>query len=151
MAKAVLHKDNPEEILSALRKLKGKIIPVERSNIYLIKKSTAGLLPVFKEKDPELESKVTAYMEEGIIDWIFEEKRVVIIEDLETVGGDKQKTDERNLVVIPLYIKSNKRGLFVLYTSKPKHEFTPHDLESLEQLSGIGVDMIGKYKASIKN
>ena len=150
MAKAVLHKDNPEEILSALRKLKGNIIPVERSNIYVLKKSSADLLPVFKDKDQVLEDKISAYMEEGIIDWIFEEKRVVIIEDLETVGGDKQNIDERNLVVIPLNLKSDRRGLFVLYTSKPKHEFTTHDLESLELFSEIGLDLIGKHKSNIK-
>lgn len=150
MNKAVQQKDNPKEILSALSNLKGNLIPVERSNIYLLKKSTTRLLPVFKNKDSVLEAKLTAYMEEGIIDWIFEENRVVIIEDLDTVGGDKQKTDERNLIVIPLYLKSDKRGLFVLYTSKPKHEFTPQDIESLEKLSNIGIDMIVKNKANIK-
>ncbi|MCH8285969.1 GAF domain-containing protein [candidate division KSB1 bacterium] len=150
MTKAVQQKDNPKEILSALRNLEGNLIPVERSNIYLLKKNTTGLSPVFEDKDSGLESKLTAYIEEGIIDWIFEENRVVIIEDLDTVGGDKQKTDERNLIIIPLYLKSDDRGLFVLYTSKPKHEFTPHDIESLEKLSDIGIDMIGKNKANIK-
>ena len=145
MDKAVSNKDNPKEILSALRKIEGNKIPVERSNVFILKKDSSKPLPIFEDKDSVLRSKITAYMEEGIIDWIFEENRVVIIEDLETVGGDKQKSDERNLIVVPLNIMTGRRGLFVLYTSKPKHEFTPHDIELMEKLSAIGTDMINNY------
>ena len=91
MTKAVQQKDNPKEIFSALRNLEGNLIPVERSNIYLLKKNTTRLSPVFEDKGSGLESKLTAYIEEGIIDWIFEENRVVWVNRVKMVDQSKEK------------------------------------------------------------
>ena len=144
MAKTVRFKSTPGEILAALREIAGKIIPVEECNIFLFEKKTNTVSTITESDGQALMQKVSGYLEEGIIDWVFDEGRAVIIEDFETIGGEQKS--EKNVVFVPLLLHGNERGMFVLYTPKPKHEFTHQDLELLMLLTEQGSVAVENYR-----
>ncbi|KPK90156.1 hypothetical protein AMJ80_08810 [bacterium SM23_31] len=124
------------KIISALQEYAKKIIPFEESDIYLIDRNTGKISSVSKRTGQKMKQKISGFLEEGIIDWIIEEKRAVVIEDFETISGESRQGQERNFVIIPLIFRGKEYAVFVLYTSKPKQEFTNQELELLTLLAG---------------
>lgn len=145
MAKARRLSHKPREILSALQKYAGKIIPFEESDIFLINRNTGRVSSVSKSAGKNLEQKISGFLEEGIIDWVIEEKRAVVIEDFETIGGKSSYEQERNFVLVPLIFRGKEYSIFALYTSKPKQEFTNQDLELLTLLADREATAIENY------
>ena len=51
---------------------------------------------------------------------------------IETIYNETQNGTERNYVFVPLFVLSEGLGIYVIYTSKPKNEFTKQDLDVLD-------------------
>jgi len=135
MAREIKKAGSREEILSVLREFAGKIIPVKASSILIAEKEEYRIIKIDKKSDQLLKDDFNSFIEEGIIDWVMEENRPVVIEDYETIGGGFEIIEEKNIVLVPLTFQGNKQGVLLLYTSKPKDEFTNRDLELLSALS----------------
>ena len=135
MAEAMRLSRKPGVILSELEKYAGKVIPFEESDIFLFDQNTGKISSISKRAGKKLKQRILGFLEEGIIDWVIEEKRAVVIEDFETIGGESRGGKERNFVLVPLIFRGKKHAVFALYTSKPKHEFTNQDLELLTALA----------------
>jgi len=135
VAKAMKLSRKPVEILSALQEYAVKIIPFEESDIFLFDQNTGKISSISKSAGQKLKQEISGFLEEGIIDWVIEEKRAVVIEDFETIGGESREGQERNFVLVPLIFRGKEHAIFALYTSKPKHEFTNQELELLTLLA----------------
>jgi len=119
------------ELLADVRKKAGKILPVEVCELYVFSEES-GNFSALSKKDTWLNMRFQSFLEEGIVDWVFEEKRSVIIEDLDYVAQDAVQ-EERNFVIVPLIYRGIKCGIFIIYTPKPKTEFTGSDIERLTE------------------
>jgi len=125
----------PWEIFSALREAAGKIVPIDEADIYLIDSNSEKFITVSEEKSRWLDNRMVNFLEEGIVDWVIEEEHAVVIDDLEHVTAAEDQDDERNFILIPFLFAGSGRGIFVIYTPKPKRDFTGWDLEQLTRLS----------------
>jgi two-component system NtrC family sensor kinase len=118
---------HPEEIVQALIELTKQIIPVIASNIFLIH---AGEEPqsLVMQGASQLNTVVRQQLDEGIIDWVIAEKKVAIVPNLEMCVVDG--CDE-NYVIVPLFIRTQAIGTYVVHTSKKQEDFTHQDLQLL--------------------
>ena len=123
-------------ILKILTDITKQVLPVQESDIFLFDKERNEYKSLnLKNKDSRLNRAVKNYMEEGIINWVIEEKRTVVVSDIETLSNEPKNGSERNYVFVPLYILGEDLGIYVIYTQKPKNKFTKQDLEMLALLT----------------
>ncbi len=123
-------------ILKILTNITKQVLPVQESDIFLFDKERNEYKSLtLKNKDSGLNRAVKNYMEEGIINWVIEERRTVVVSDIETLSNDPKNGSERNYVFVPLYILGEDLGIYVIYTKKPKNKFTKQDLEMLALLT----------------
>lgn len=123
-------------ILKILTDITKQVLPVQESDVFLFDKERNEYKSLtLKNKDSRLNRAVKNYMEEGIINWVIEERRTVVVSDIETLSNDPKNGSERNYVFVPLYILGEDLGIYVIYTQKPKNKFTKQDLEMLALLT----------------
>lgn len=80
---------SPETILATLFDLTQQVIPVLESNIFLLDSTSNTLLPLAPGQDPRLKEEAQQQLESGICDWVFDEKKTVIIPDLDKPCCDR--------------------------------------------------------------
>jgi signal transduction histidine kinase len=90
------------------------------------------LIPFRALKSHALENEARELLGGGIIDWVIAEKKTVVIPDPETVSPSRAK---RNFVIIPLYVRNQAKGIYLVYTEKPRQEFPERDIRLLTVLA----------------
>ncbi|MFC1555900.1 GAF domain-containing protein [candidate division KSB1 bacterium] len=133
------------EILSALIDKAGKNIPVEGCDIFLFFEGSQEFETFSGSSRTRLANRFQGYLEEGIVDWIISQQHPAVIEDIEYMTNEPGK-DERNFVMVPVTLKKEKRAIILLYTSKPKQDFTAKDLDRLSDAADGIARKIGKLK-----
>ncbi|MGE5314672.1 MAG: ATP-binding protein [Acidobacteriota bacterium] len=126
----------PEKIAETLRTLSMQVAPSKECNIFLLNKERNKLAPFIQSGHAQFDELVNQQMEEGILDWVIAEKKPVIIPDLSQYGL-------MHFVIVPLLVRNEGMGVFVLHTSKSQEEFTNHDLQLLSILANsaaVGVE-----------
>ncbi len=123
---------NPETILATLFDLTQQVIPVLESNIFLLDSSSNTLLPLSQGHDPRLKEEAQQQLESGICDWVFEEKKTVIIPDLESLVATGTA---KNFVIVPLILRNRSIGIYLIHTEKPQPEFSNQDIQLLSVLA----------------
>jgi two-component system NtrC family sensor kinase len=136
----------PEFIVSTLIELTRQVIPVIESNIFLFEGTTNRALPLSSKGSPRLQEEAQQQIEAGIVDWVITEKKTVVIPDLEyTTGG----TSSRNFVIVPLLVRGQGIGIYMIHTVKSQPEFSNQDLQLLSVLANqaaAGVENWRTYK-----
>jgi signal transduction histidine kinase len=130
----------PELIVSALIELARQVIPVLDSNIFLFQSSSNKLLPLSSKSAARLTTEVEHQLEAGIVDWVIDEKKTVIIPDLDHMMA---AASMRNFVIVPLILRSQGIGIFMIHTEKPQQEFSNQDVQLLSVLANqaaVGVE-----------
>jgi signal transduction histidine kinase len=117
-----------ELILATLIELTKQVIPVIESNIFLFNGSADRLLPLSSNHSPRLMEEAQEHMEAGIVDWVLSEKKTVIIPDLKHLG---EKGASQNFVIVPLVIRNQAIGVYLIHTEKPQQEFSNQDIQLL--------------------
>ncbi|MFC1557694.1 GAF domain-containing protein [candidate division KSB1 bacterium] len=145
MAKSIKDAKDSKEFLAVLTGSVGKIIPVESADLFLIDKRSGNIAIQERNRDRFLNSRVQSFIEEGIVDWVIEEKRVVIIEDLDFAEREIRGI-ERNFSVIPLVYEERGCGIFLVYTSKRKDELTHQDTDRIMKIADEGAQALHKMK-----
>ena len=145
MAKEDKTRKGRREILSALTDKAGKYIPVEGCDIFLFFEGSQEFETFSGSSRSRLAARFRGYLEEGIVDWIISQQHPAVIEDLESVTAEPGK-DERNYVMVPVALKKEKRAMILLYTSKPKQDFTAKDLDRLSETADGIARKIEKLK-----
>jgi len=105
----------PELIVSALIELARQVVPVLDCNIFLFQSTSSLLLPLSSKGSPRLGEEAQRQLEAGIVDWVIAEKKTVIIPDLDHMVS---KSSARNFVIVPLILRSQGIGVFVIHTEK---------------------------------
>jgi two-component system NtrC family sensor kinase len=136
----------PEFIVSTLIELTRQVIPVIESNIFLFEGTTNRVLPLSSKGSPRLQEEAQQQIEAGIVDWVITEKKTVVIPDLEyTTAG----TSSRNFVIVPLLVRGQGIGIYMIHTVKSQPEFSNQDLQLLSVLANqaaAGVENWRTYK-----
>lgn len=121
-----------ELILSMLIKLTREVIPVSDSNIFLLDRPAKRFLPLSCTSSRRLEDEVDDHLEAGIMDWVLAEKKTVIIPDLKHLG---ENGAGKNFVIVPLVIRNEAIGMYVIHTEKPQQDFSNQDIQLLTVLA----------------
>lgn len=127
---------DPEKIAETLRSLSTQVAPSTECNIFLYNKERNKLSPFIQSSHAAFDEIVNQQLEEGILDWVITEKKPVIIPDLSAYGA-------MHFVIVPLLVRNEGMGVFILHTSKSQEEFTNHDLQLLSILANsaaVGVE-----------
>jgi signal transduction histidine kinase len=135
-----------EEIMSTLMDLTSKVIPVIECDIFLFEENQNNLQSISSKEDNKLELVAHAQLEEGIIDWVLSEKKVVVIPNLDALMADGT---HRNYVIVPLLLSNRPMGVFIIDTEKRQEEFSNQDLQLLSVLAtqaAAGVENYRKHK-----
>jgi signal transduction histidine kinase len=140
----------PELIVSALIELTRQVIPVVDCNIFLFHSTSGKLLPLSSKGAPRLQAEAEHQLEAGIVDWVIAEKKTVIIPDLEHMLA---RSSARNFVIVPLILRSQGIGIFIIHTEKPQQEFSNQDIQLLSVLANqtaVGVENWRTYNQLLK-
>jgi len=123
---------SPETILATLFDLTQQVIPVLESNIFLLDSTSNRLLPLAPVHDPRLKEEAQQQLESGICDWVFDEKKTVIIPDLESLVATGTA---KNFVIVPLILRNRSIGIYLIHTEKPQQDFSNQDIQLLSVLA----------------
>jgi len=140
----------PELIVSALIELARQVVPVLDCNIFLFQSTSSLLLPLSSKGSPRLGEEAQRQLEAGIVDWVIAEKKTVIIPDLDHMVS---KSSARNFVIVPLILRSQGIGVFVIHTEKAQQEFSNQDIQLLSVLANqaaVGVENWRTYQQLLK-
>ena len=131
---------DPEQIVSALIDLARQVVPVVASNIFLFQDRSPALAPLSARADSLLEREVAQQLESGIVDWVIAEKKTIVVPDLEHMV---QNGSARNYVIVPLILRGEGIGIYLIHTEKAQQEFTNQDIQLLTVLANqaaVGVE-----------
>jgi signal transduction histidine kinase len=122
----------PDAILSALIELTKQVVPIDDANIFLLDMRSAGLTSLTPKGSIRLLEEAQEQLESGIVDWVFSEKKTVVIPDLKSLVGD---SPAKNFVIVPLIMRNRGVGIYLIHTSKPQPDFSNQDLQLLTVLA----------------
>ncbi len=116
--------EKPSAILDELTLSLKRIVPVKEANMYLFDSSFNKLNPIGNTKEYDITSVINHYYKEGVLNLLFESAKVLVIPELQSHNRNEAKL---NYVIVPLFEKEKKRGLFVILTSLRKEAITKVD------------------------
>ncbi len=112
-------------VFASLQDLTRQVVPVEESMIFETEASKAHAEPFVQECSDRLLKGTQHLLEEGILDWVIEQKKTTVVPDLDASVGD---LGERNYVVVPLVLRNESIGVYVIRTEKIRRSFSDHEL-----------------------
>ncbi|MBW7886921.1 MAG: GAF domain-containing protein [Bacteroidetes bacterium] len=130
----------PNSIIKTLIELTEQVIPVIEASIFLFDSTTRRLVPLTAHGSAELEREAQQHLEAGIVDWIFSEKKTVIIPDLSHL---MKNGATKNYVMVPLMLRGQGIGVYMIHTEKKQEEFSHQDIQLLTVLANqaaVGVE-----------
>ncbi len=140
----------PEQIVTALIDLTRQVIPIIESNIFLFEGKTNKALALSSRGSARLQLEAQRQIEAGIADWVIGEKKTVVIPDLEQMVS---AISSRNFVIVPLLVRGQGIGIYLIHTEKPQPEFSNQDLQLLSVLANqaaAGVENWRTYKQLLR-
>ncbi|MFZ4619138.1 MAG: ATP-binding protein [Bacteroidota bacterium] len=130
----------PNAIITTLIELTQQVIPVNEAGIFLFDASAKRLLPLTAHGSQKLVDEAQQQLESGIVDWLFAEKKTVVIPDLSKLIEDGSS---RNYVLVPLILRRQGIGIFLIQTAKKQEEFSHQDVQLLSVLANqaaVGIE-----------
>ncbi|MER3522590.1 MAG: hypothetical protein C4326_00620 [Ignavibacteria bacterium] len=130
----------PEAIVSTLIHLTRQVLPVIESNIFLFEGKPQRLVPLSTKCSAAFVEEAQKHVEAGIVDWVIAEQRTVIFPDIESMGASGTKNI---LVIVPLIIRNEAIGIFMIRSPKSHAEIANHDIQLLTVLANqaaVGVE-----------
>lgn len=140
----------PNAIITTLIQLTEQVIPVLEAGIFLFDSSAKHLMPLTQHGSQRLVDEAQQQLESGIVDWLFAEKKTVVIPDLSWLMEDGSS---RNFVLVPLILRRQGIGIFLIHTEKRQDQFSHQDIQLLTVLANqaaIGVENWREHAQLIK-
>lgn len=138
---------DPEQILKTLMDLTKQVIPIVESNIFLLDEKQNKLVPLSTQGQACLQEEANRQLESGIVDWVFSEKKTVIIPDLDHMHAKKVN---RNFVIVPLVLQNHPIGIFIIHTEKLQQDFSNQDIQLLTVLANQAAVGVENWRAHQK-
>lgn len=135
--------ETPSAILDELSLSLKRIIPVKESNLYLFDSTFNKLNPVGNTKEYEITSVINHFYKEGVLNLLFESAKVLIIPELQSHNNNEAKL---NYIIVPLFEKEKKKGLFIILSSLRKEAITEIDKQMLSVLLNLGYAKIERMQ-----
>ncbi len=130
----------PNAIITTLIELTEQVIPVNEAGIFLFDATAKRLLPLTAHGTQKLVDEAQQQLESGIVDWLFAEKKTVVIPDLSKLIEDGSS---RNYVLVPLILRRQGIGIYLIQTAKKQEEFSHQDVQLLSVLANqaaVGIE-----------
>ncbi len=130
----------PNTIVNTLIELTEQVIHVIEASIFLFDGAARKLLPLTAHGSEKLEGEAQQQLESGIVDWLFSEMKTIIIPDLSHLVGNNSV---RNYVLVPLMLRGQGVGIYLIHTEKKQEDFTHQDIQLLTVLANqaaVGIE-----------
>jgi signal transduction histidine kinase len=130
-------------VFDSLLDLARQVIPVEESMIFEVGNSRSHVNPFLPVCTDDMMKGCQHLLEEGILDWVLDQKKTTVVPDLNTSVGE---VGERNFVVVPLVLRGEAIGVYVIRTEKVRRTFSDHELTLLGVLANEAAVAIENLK-----
>lgn len=140
----------PNAIVSTLVELTQQVIPVVEAGIFLFDGAAKRLLPLTAHGSDKLVEEAQQQLESGIVDWLFSERKSVVIPDLSQLMEDGSSL---NYVLVPLILRRQGIGIYLIHTNKKQDQFTHQDIQLLSVLANqaaVGIENWREHTQLIK-
>jgi len=141
---------NYEDIVSELIELTRQVIPVIDCNVYVYDDERRKFEKLSNRGAEYLDRVIETYIEDGIIDYVLREKRSIVLPDINSNIGE---FSERNFVIVPLVLRNEGIGVYLIHTDKKHKDFTNQILLLLSILANqtaVAVENSKNYNALLK-
>lgn len=125
LANTVSTATDPVSVFDSLLDLTRQVIPVEESMIFEVESSRSQAKPFLSTCSDYMLDASQHLLEEGILDWVIQQKKTTVVPDLNTSVAE---AGERNFVVVPLVLRSEAIGVYIIRTGNIRRAFTDHEL-----------------------
>ena len=119
-------------VIDSLLDLTRQVIPVDESMIFEVGSSKSEVKPFLPTCTNYMLKSSQHLLEEGILDWVIEQKKTTVVPDLNASLGE---AGERTFVVVPLTLRNEAIGVYIIRTEKVKRALTDHELMLLAILA----------------
>ncbi len=116
---------DPVLVFDSLLELTRQVIPVEESMIFEVEKSRPNAKPFLPACSDHMLTASQHLLEEGILDWVIEQKKTTVVPDLNTSVGE---AGARSFVVVPLVLRNEAIGVYIIHTEKVHRTLSDHEL-----------------------
>lgn len=130
-------------VFASLLDLTRQVIPVEESMIFEVVDGKPEVKPFLPACSSYMMNCAQHLLEEGILDWVVEQKKTTIVPDLNTSVGE---VGERNFVVVPIILRNEAIGVYIIRTEKIREAVSDKDLMLLSILSNQAAVAIENIK-----
>lgn len=110
------------------------LFTVEDAHLFLFNDNKYGLQPVTKKCDRGIRLTVDTALRNGIINWVFENKRAVILPHL---GQNTKNAPRLNYLIIPIIERKEKKGIVVVQTPLSELKDDEFEMKALNLLAGL--------------
>ncbi len=141
---------NYEDIVSELIELTRQVIPVIDCNVYVYDEEQKKFDKLSKRSAEYLDNVLDTYIEDGIIDYVLKVKRSIVLPDINT---SIDELSEKNFVIVPLVLRNEGIGVYLIHTDKKQKDFTNQILLLLSILANqtaVAVENSRNYNALLK-
>jgi len=130
-------------VFASLLDLTRQVIPVEESMIFQVVEGKPEVKPFLPACSSYMMNSAQHLLEEGILDWVVEQKKTTIVPDLNTSVGE---VGEKNFVVVPIILRNEAIGVYIIRTEKIREAVSDKDLMLLSILSNQAAVAIENIK-----
>ncbi|MGD0339827.1 MAG: ATP-binding protein [Bacteroidota bacterium] len=132
-----------KEILSTLTELTQLVLPVIESGIFYTGSFGTMAISFSTPVSESFQKTAQQHYDEGIIDWVIKEKKTIIVPDFD---DELNRNDERNYIIIPLMLRNEIIGVYIIHTRKRQEEIQHRDLQLLSILANTAAVAVENYK-----
>ncbi|MDP8206985.1 MAG: PAS domain S-box protein [Candidatus Electryonea clarkiae] len=118
---------DPEQVASALFDIIKSLISIKQIGLYIFSGSPSDFIPVGSES-LDLLDQALSLREEGVVDWVFDQKQPVFTQSHSSLKGKRE--DDSEILLIPLIVGDKRVG--ILFAS-----------------SNISSDKVNQYKLTL--
>ena len=132
LANTISTATDPGSVFDSLLELTRQVVPVEESMIFEVGSSKSQTKPFLPTCSDYMLKASQHLLEEGILDWVIGQKRTTVVPDLNTSMAE---AGQRNFVVVPLVLRNEAIGVYIIRTGNVRKSFSDHELMLLGILS----------------
>jgi len=116
---------DPTAVIESLLDLTRQVVPVEESMIFEFSGEKSDIKPFLHSCSEYMLATSRHLLEEGILDWVIDQKRTTIVPDLNSSVGE---IGERSFVVVPLVLSNVVTGVYIIRTEKVRRTVSDYEL-----------------------
>lgn len=116
-------------VLDSLLELTRKVIPVEEITLFEVGKPRSQARPFLPGCSDYMLTASQRMLEEGILDWVIEQKLTTVVPDLNTSAG------RGSFVVVPLLLREEALGVYIIRTVRVRGTLSDYELTLLGVLA----------------